>query len=118
MWRGIDRIFPANARPRADLCPLDLIQPAVKFVNGLPFFWDCCAGLYQMYGGTAFGPEHLDCYEHLTSASAFELKKNFAENPGATEWLHTVGYKDLPRLKGILWEAQNEYYKSKAELLK
>jgi hypothetical protein len=117
MWRGIDKNFPANSRPRADLCPLDLISPSVKFIGGVPYFWDCCCGLYQMYGGTAFGAEHLECYEHLTTSSAFELKKKFAENPQATEWLHTVGYKDLPRLKGILWEAQNLYYQAKAKQL-
>jgi hypothetical protein len=108
--RGISKVFPAATMPRADLCPLDLFSPDVKFINGIPHFWDSCANLYQMFGGKAFGPEHLACYEHLFSASAFELKKSFAANPGAAEWLHTEGFKHPELLKGALWEATNRYY--------
>jgi hypothetical protein len=114
MVRGIPKVFPAAAAARSDLCPLDLFSPSVNFVNGVPYFWDSCCGLYQMFGGKEFGPEHLACYEHLTSSSAYELKKHFAPNPDATEWLHTEGYKHPELLKGKLWEAINQYYKERA----
>lgn len=118
MWRGIDKNFPANVRPRADLCPLDLISPRVMFASGIPYFWDAFCGLYQMYGGTAFTPEHLEFYEHLTSASAFDVMMSFSKNPLGLTWLHTEGYKDISKLKGILWESHNQYYLNKASLLR
>jgi hypothetical protein len=114
MLRGIPKVFPAAAAARSDLCPLDLFSPSVNFVNGVPYFWDSCCGLYQMFGGKEFGPEHLACYEHLTSSSAYELKKSFAPNPAATEWLHTEGYKHPELLKGKLWDSINQYYKERA----
>lgn len=110
MVRGIPKAFPPAAAPRADLCPLDLFSPDVKFINGIPHFWDSCANLYQMFGGKAFGPEHLACYEHLFSASAFELKKSFAQNPASADWLHTEGYRKPELLKGKLWESTNRYF--------
>ena len=117
MVRGIPKVFPAAAAARSDLCPLDLFSPSVNFVNGVPYFWDCCCGLYQMFGGQAFGPEHLACYEHLTSASAFDLMKSFSKNPEGLTWLHTEGYKHPEKLKGILWDSHNQYYQEKAKQL-
>lgn len=114
MLRGIPKVFPAATAERSDLCPLDLFSPSVNFIGGVPYFWDCCAGLYQMFGGKAFGPEHLACYEHLTSASAFELQKKFSSNPEGLDWLHNEGYKYPEQLKGKLWEAITQYYQAHA----
>jgi len=119
--RRINQVYPWCNRQNGDYCPCDPFMPAVRFVQGEPFFWDSCANLYNMVGGTAFGPEHFACYGHLNSSAFMDVMLERLGNPRDAEifkWLHDEGLHALPRYHKLLWETTNRYYTNKAAQLK
>ena len=113
MLEAVEYLVPAPFGKLGEYCPLDLFSPSIKIVDRKPFFWDTTCVAYQLLGGDIFGPEHLDCYDHLTSASAFETMHELIENKEGFEFLHTEGYKDAALLKREMWPAQARYYAQK-----
>jgi len=119
MLRLVRLRVPAPFEELGEHCPLDIFNPCIKVVDGKPKFWDTTCVAYQLLGGFKFGPEHLDCYDHLNSASCREVMlQRLAPHRGqALEYAHTVGYKDAALLKRELWAAQNSYYSEKSKQL-
>jgi|ERR1044071_4599937 hypothetical protein len=119
--RRIRQIYPRAYEAKGEYAPCDPYMPAVRFVRGEPIFWDTCANLYAMVGGTAFGPKHLACFGHLNSSSFLEQMAARLDNPKDREvfkWLHSEGLRALPRYHNLLWEVTNRYYANKATQLK
>lgn len=109
----IKALYPPAFQKCGEYCPLDPFMPSVKFIKGEPVFWDSTAVLYNMLGGSRFGPEHLDCYEHLNSASFFDVMHERLEAKELFTWLHTEAVKDPLLLKPFLWNNVNTYYRQK-----
>lgn len=99
----------------APFCSCDPYTPAVKFYRGEPVFWDTCANLYHMVGGTKFVKEHWSCYDHLSSASFYDLIKEYL-GPREHElwrWMHTEGSKNLDVVRRISWPMTEIYIAEK-----
>ncbi len=118
MLEHIREVVPASFGAHSEYCPLDIFRPRTMVVDKEPFFWDSAAVAYQLLGGTPFGAEHLDCYEHLTSASAFDIMHERLENKKGFEWLHTEGWKHPELFGNELWASQQRYYAEKANQFK
>lgn len=118
MLEHVRELVPTAFSEGSNHCPLDIFSPRIMVVDKEPFFWDSMSVAYQLLGGTPFGPEHLDCYDHLTSASAYDLVLPRLENKKGFEFLHTEGYKDAALLKREMWRSQNAYYAQKANQFK
>jgi len=112
----IKELYPlCHDQRAAPFCPCDPYTPAVKFFQGEPIFWDTCAQLYHMVGGTHFSKEHWDCYDHLSSASFYDLINEYLgknENPLWT-WTHTEGAKNLEVLRRLSWPMTEAYIAEK-----
>lgn len=92
--------------------PLDPYAPRTMFFNYRPYFWDTCAVLYQMLGGTHFNKEQEDAYTHFHSASFYDIMLERLENKKGFEYLHAEAYKNdalMREYNGCI----NDYYQSK-----
>lgn len=97
----------------------DPYMPSVKFVRGEPMFWDTCANLYNMIGGTAFESEHLECFDHINSASFYDVMMERVEDKENFAKMHETAMKEPMKMKGF-WTAVCQYYtqmNQKAQLL-
>jgi hypothetical protein len=115
--------YPPASQEHGEYCPCDPFMPAVKFIGGRPYFWDSCANLYGMLMpncGTAqaraFQPEHLACYDHLNSASFFEVMLDRLDgDKEAFAYLHYFMVKQPVQFNlRNLWPMVDRYYQAKA----
>ena len=85
--RVLKEVYPPGYDSTAAYSPVDPYMPAVMFGSGKPFFWDSCANLYAMLGNSHsvyhFGEKEKACFEHLNSASFFDVMKE--RSPGRCE---------------------------------
>lgn len=109
----IQEAYPEAHDGTSDYSPCDPFMCDVKFINGCPYYWDCCSVLYQMIGGAKFTKEHLDCFEHLNSASFQDVMKERLPNGKAFEQLHSWGPTHMDALRGKLWPLFDQYYQLK-----
>lgn len=93
--------------------PVDPFGPRVQFIKGEPFFWDSTSMLYNMVGGTPFGKQHLAAYDHLNSASFYDVMYERLENKRGFEILHTEAVKTPDQLRGLWEHVVNPYYRQK-----
>ena len=93
--------------------PFNPFAPQVLFKQGQAVFYDNCANLFQALGGTPFSPEHLNAYEHLHSASCYDLALASIQNKEGFKWVHSEGVKNWTSLRGLLQASQARYYRDK-----
>lgn len=120
---AIVRAYPWAHKEHGDYCPCDPFMPATRFVDGAPRFWDSCANLYQMLLSLSFNQsldkqllyhfddEELFCYDHLNSASFYDVMMARLDNNSGFAKAHDVWVKNpVPGL----WPIVNQYYADKA----
>ena len=84
-------------------------MPDVKFVMGIPSFWDSCAVLFNMIGGDLFTEEHYECYDHINSSTFVDImEQNMEAGKGFREY-HDAVSADSSKLKGT-WKLVLNYY--------
>ncbi len=109
----IQDAYPPAVQEHGEYCPLECFMPGVRFIDRQAFFWDSCAGLFNAIGGQPFAAPHLEFYEHLNSASFFNVMHNRLEAQDAFEFLHTHAPKNMEQFRGQIWPIVNEYYQRK-----
>lgn len=116
--QDIEQAYPMGVRC-PEYAPLNPFMPRVEFISGTPYFWDSTSCLYNILGGTAFGPEQLDCYDHLNSASFLDIMAENMENGAGFREAHKLIASNPQLLKGVNLIAQRYYkeMKQKAEEL-
>jgi hypothetical protein len=92
-----------------DYSNCDPFMPSVKFVEGRACFWDTCSVLYHMFGGTRFIDIHLDAYDHLNSASFYQIVFSRLEKRFEFEALHKKAEHDFMSLRGMHREITRYY---------
>lgn len=93
--------------------PVDPFGPRVQFIQGHPFFWDSTANLYNMIGGTPFGAAHLEAFDHLNSASFYDVMYERLANKAGFELVHKQLSKTPEALRGMWGPLVNPYYAQK-----
>lgn len=111
------RTYPLSYQPFGEYCPLDPFTPSVKFVRGQPMFWDSTSVLYNIVGGTAFDSDVLECYDHVNSATFYDVMYERMEQKEMFALLHKMAKEDPTQLKGRHIGA-TAYYKVMAEKAK
>lgn len=81
--------------------PCDPYMPAVVYSNGKPIFYDTCAVLYHMIGGSSFDEKHLDCYDHINSASLYNTLVARIHGKDDLKAIHEMAKTDPSKLKGL-----------------
>lgn len=112
VFNHLRSVYPPAHEETGAYCPFDPFMPRVQFVRGQPFFWDSCAGLYNMIGGARFGAKHLECYDHLNSASFYDVMYQRLNNKKSFELIHKTLVKTPALLKGM-WPSVAAYYAEK-----
>ncbi len=102
--------YPECHEEAGEYCPCDPFMPAVRFIEGVPYFWDTCSGLYHMVGGQHFQPKHLNCYSHVNSSSFYDLMMKRVENKKAFAHMHKMAEEDHEWFRGF-WRSEDQYYK-------
>lgn len=115
-------IFPNVKRLQARLAelvdvaeyrPFNPFRAFTVFDSQRPMFFDTCANLYHAVGAVGFKEKHLNCYDHLNSASFYrEMLELFASEPhlrAGFERVHELAVKNPQALKG-LWKEVKHYY--------
>jgi hypothetical protein len=114
--KAIREAYPSACEEAGDYCPCDPFKTDVKFIGGTPFFWDCCANLFGLLTSSRqglvypFGLRHLECYDHLNSASFFDVMLDRLHgDKEAFAYIHRFGPENQRALKD-LWPKVNQYY--------
>jgi len=113
--------YPPAQEAHGEYCPCDPFMPAVRFMEGRPYFWDSCANLYGMLASVefltyAFEPEHLACYAHLNSAAFYDcMLDRLHGDKEAFAYIHRFAASD-PAHEALrnLWPHVNAYYAERA----
>lgn len=102
--------YPDCQRPVVGpFCPCDPFKPDVKFFNGQAIFWDTCATLFNMLGGTPFGQEHLECYDHIFSSSFAHIIRQHVCDKEDYDHVYELARTEPEKLRGFNAVA-TEYY--------
>jgi len=109
----IKNTYSLASEVHGEYCPCDPFMPAVKFIDGKPYFWDSTSVLYNMVGASHFTPDHLKCYDHLNSASFRDVMVARMDDPTSFKLAHDEWVKDPNRLLRNLWPLVNSYYRQK-----
>ncbi len=92
--------------------PFNPFLPHFTFMNDAMWFWDTCAELYQCLGGTAFEEKHLNCFDHLNSASFYPEMLERLSNREGFQKMHELAHTEPQKLRG-LWKEIDLYYKGR-----
>jgi hypothetical protein len=79
-----------------------LFEPQMVWMNGHSIFFDVCAQFYNAAGGTPFEEPHLQCYDHINSAS-FRQYVKFERQEGF-ELVHELARTNPTALCGLYKE--------------
>lgn len=112
LLEAIKNAYPNATKECGNYCPVDPYHPRVAFSNLRPFFYDTCSMLYNMVGGQSFTRDQLDHYEHLNSASFYDIMLERLENKVGFYALHKVFAKKPESLRGFS-RLVDEYYQKK-----
>ena len=110
--------YPYSHQASGEYCPCNPFRPTVQFIRGRPVFWDSCANLYGMlaYNGLLIQPfedKHKECFDHLNSASFFDvMAARLDDNRGFVQ-AHREGVRDPMKLRN-LWPIVDAYYREKS----
>lgn len=110
---AIKEKYPPGFDATRAYSPVDPFGPRVQFVQGVPFFWDSTANLYNMVGGTPFGAAHLEAFDHLNSASFYDVMYERLANKAGFELLHKEFVKTPEKLRHLWPGVVNPYYAEK-----
>ena len=124
LGEAIRQAYPWFWKRDGNYCPCDPFSPSVAFkCGGKPIFWDTCANLYNMLLSlekesvlrklSYFTPAQLECYDHLNSASFYDVMSTRLEGVSREGFIrsHDEWVKN-PRPG--LWPLVNEYYWQKS----
>ena len=115
LWDAIKQAYPLAHRPHGEYCPCDPFMPAVRFDEGEPVFWDSCSNLYNMLppqSVVCFGENNLKCFDHLNSASFYDVMYERLE--GSTKEGFAITHRDwVKHPTPGLWKLVDEYYRQK-----
>jgi hypothetical protein len=109
----VTEMYPYSDQPHGNYCPLDPFGPRVSYINHFPIFWDTCSTLYNMAGGQHFDAQMLSKYEHLNSASFYDIMLERLDNKKGFEALHSHYVKNPDLLKGYNLDIVRPYYRMK-----
>jgi hypothetical protein len=121
LWQTIKEIYPYSHEKCGEYCPCSPFMPTVQYVDQVPYFWDSCANLFQMLMSErapkrathAFDRAQLECYDHLNSASFYDvMAERLPDNRGFV-LAHNEWVKDPTKLKN-LWPIVDSYYNEKS----
>lgn len=116
----IDAMYPWASAPAGEYCPFDPFMPAVRFENGLPTYWDCCANLYNMLSSSDhhsiflhhFGDKEKACFDHLNSASFHNIMVERMQEKHSEGFIRA--HRDwVKNPTPGLWPLVDAYYKQK-----
>lgn len=105
-------LYPFAHEAHGEYCPINFFRPEVRFLqNGRPFFWDTCCNLFLAIRGftEAFGPGNLKCFDHINSASFFDIMCRRMERPLGFIHAHSELAADHTKVKN-LWPVVTGYY--------
>lgn len=108
----IEAAYPLSFMESGEYCPCDPVSPRIQFHNGHPIFWDTCANLYHMIGGTSFDEKQILSYEHLNSASFSKVMRERIGNPHGFDILHKELVYTPEKLRGFS-TIVDAYYKDR-----
>lgn len=121
LFRAAEELLPFAG---GDYCPFDPYRPVMVYDYGRPTFYDTLAILCHALPRdkvAVFGEEHLNCYDHLNSASFFhEMQERWDNDEQRAEFarIHKLAETDPKELRG-LWRKTVAYYQQQAgELVK
>jgi hypothetical protein len=114
-------LYPYSHSKAGEYCPCNPYMTTVQYVNGRPVFWDACANLFQMltsYRASeravyTFGPDKLASFDHLNSASFYDVMMERMDDNRGFALAHNEWVKDPAKLKN-LWPIIDRYYQEKA----
>ena len=121
---GIREAYPLAQEPHGEYCPCDPFMPAVRFDDSVPIFWDTCANLYNMLLSIKgeirqwpalehFGSRQLSCYDHLNSASFYDVMVERLDEETSQGFV--IAHREwVKNPTPGLWRLVDEYYKQKA----
>ena len=124
LWDGICEAYPLAQEPHGEYCPCDPFMPAVRFDGSIPTFWDTCANLYNMLLSIKgeirqwpalehFGSRQLSCYDHLNSASFYDVMVERLDEETSQGFV--IAHREwVKNPTPGLWRLVDEYYKQKA----
>lgn len=107
--------YPYALEEAGEYCPCNPFMGTVQFIGGRPFFWDCCANLFQMLGHENCAPlerKHLDCFDHLNSASFYDVMMERMDDNRGFAFTHNELVKTPEKLRN-LWPIIDSYYRQK-----
>jgi len=113
LLRKCAEFHPPSFGAHWDYCPIEYIMTGIRPIGGMPFYWDCMSGLYNAIPGESFQQNHLDCFEHLNSASFFKIMHERLEAKDGFKFLHTYAPTHMDQVRGQLWPIVNDYYQRK-----
>ena len=105
---AIKNDYPMAVRS-PEYAPLRPFMPTVQYVHGGRCFWDTCACLYGIFGGTSFTEQHFECYDHLNSASFVDIMAENMEEGKQFKQAHKEVANNPQLLKGT-WRHVLKYY--------
>lgn len=118
LWEAIINAYPLANMRHGDYCPCDPFMPAVRFVAGKPMFWDSCANLFGMLAHVGrdtvffFNEHHKACYDHLNSASFYEVMTQRMEGQNREGFIRAHRDWVANPVPG-LWPLVDAYYEQK-----
>lgn len=118
LLEAINNAYPNATKEGGNYCPVDPFHPRVIFTNRHPFFYDTCSTLYNMVGGKPFTRDQLDHYEHLNSASFYDVMEERMENKVGFYALHKVFAKKPESLRGFSRLVDGYYQKKHLQAVK
>jgi hypothetical protein len=94
----------------------DYFSPRIVFQYGLPTFYDSLAQLSQAVKWYRYGETELNCYDHVNSASFYDVMYERLEQREKFAELHELARTNPAALRG-LWRKVNKYYEACAARL-
>lgn len=114
----VEEIYPYSWQPAGEYCPCDFFYPAVKFLSGQPMFWDTTANLFNALPEKEvayFNDKHKAAFDHLNSASFFDVMCERMDDSSGMRMAHLEGVKPENRhLLKNLWQYVDAYYRRKS----
>jgi hypothetical protein len=91
-----------SGKPCEGYRKMHLFMSNIQWMNGHAIFFDVCAQLYNAIGGTPFEEGHLQCYDHINSAS-FKRYVKFEKQEGFN-LVHELARTNPAALRGFYKE--------------
>jgi hypothetical protein len=99
----MDRDMVVAGFAKWDFADTELFRPQIVYTRRVPMFYDTCANLFHMVGGTSFIGKHYDCYEHIFCGSSRDYAKKHLppELWDLFDNMHQVALTEPEKLRGF-----------------